>query len=83
MPAGHCGPEGVGLDDGEEEVIVDCIEIAVVVGTEDAGEDVPVIVPPGEEVASEETEEVDCPDSKMPTTYPVVPAMGACGKGLR
>ena len=51
LPAGHCGPEGVGLDDGEEDVIVDCIEIALVVGTEEAGEDEPVIVPPDKEVA--------------------------------
>lgn len=51
LPAGHCGPEGVGLDDGEEDVIIDCIDKAVLIGTEEPGEDEPVGVPPGKDVA--------------------------------
>ena len=83
FPAGHCGPEGVVVDDGEEDVIVDCVDIAVLIDPAELDEDEPAVIPLDEDVAWDETEEVDCPDTRIPTTYPLVPAVGPCGRCLR
>jgi hypothetical protein len=71
------------LDDGEEDVIVDCVDIAVLIALAELDEDEPAVGPSDADVAWEETEEVDCPDIRIPTTYPLVPAVGPCGICLR
>lgn len=78
LSAGHCGPTGVGLEEGEADVIDESIDMVILIELEEPDGDAEVIL------ADEEAlEVVDCPDTKMPTTFPLVPAIGFCGRCLK
>lgn len=77
LSAGHCGPTSVGLEEGEADVVDESIDMVILV----------VLYPDGDaEVIladAEALEEVDCPDTKIPTMLPLVPAVAFCGRCLK
>ena len=57
--------------------------MAVPTAPKELDEYTPAVLSPGEDVVYERMEELDCADTMIPTTYPLVPGIGPCGKCFR